>query len=620
MIYRIRKYLYYELMKIKEKKITNSRYSQDTITRARELYFLDCPVKDILTQLKINNVRVIYGWVEKYGWDKDKPPISAFTATTIRFNAILDIKNKTGMELQEMEILANILDKWRRTEIECSDRIDKKNKTSELQSKGVAKNSKEAKQNDKKRKKNEIGHITQEQFDAFFKDNYYPHQIIPHLASKDPETYRTHFILKPRQVGGTYGISGTSFERACMKGHNQIFISATKAQAEQFKSYIAAIAMKHFDVEISGNPSRLTKDGVPHAELHYLSPNSNAQSRPGDVVFDEVFWTANFKKMEQVAKPMSTQKQYSRTYISTPSTIGHDAYEYWNGEWFNNYHKASERVDIDINDKVALKKGRLDGDGIWRYAYTVHDAVESGFDLVDIEQLRLETPDPAIFACLYECQFIDDRSSVFKLKDILACAVDTKKWVEFDKDADRPYGNLPVSGGYDPAGVGDNASFVLLSKPANVTEKFRQLVSLSWKGVTASQQCAQIKNHAERYQIENFFIDATGAGFYVSDLIADFFPMLTRIQYSPEEKSRMIQKALSVIQDKRFEYDETNKDLALAFMTVYQTVTGTGQITYASTRSKRVGHGDEAWAVMQAMMCEPINLLKNSKTKIRVYN
>lgn len=595
-------------------------YSKNTIVRARELYFLDYRVEDIRAQLNINNIGVIYYWIDKYEWNKDKPPMAALAATTKRFNALLDVDDKTGSQLQEVEILASILLKFRDQEIQSAERAAKAtNKAQYLDNEGIAKNSREAKRNNKKHKKNDVSNINEADFKKFIEANLYEHQLISYYASKQPETARNRFILKPRQAGGSFGVAAEAFERAVLKGHNQIFISATKAQAEVFKSYIAVIAMKFFEVEISGNPSRLTKDGVPWAELHYISPNSNAQSRAGDVVFDEVFWTPNWKKMEQLAKPMATQAQYGRTYISTPSTVSHEAYGYWNGDWFNDNRKKSERVEIDVDDLSLLKKGRLDPDGFWRFAYTVHDAVEWGFDLVDIEQLRLET-DPAMFPCIFECQFIDDRSSVFKLKEILACAVDAGSWLGFDKDSARPFGDNPVSGGYDPAGVGDNSSFVLLSKPLNSADKFRQLVSVNWRGMPVTQQVENIKDYMDRYRLENLFIDATGPGIFVGDYVEDFFPTLQKIQYSPEEKGRMVQKAQSVISSKRFEYDQNNKDLPLAFMTVQQTVTGTGQITYISTRSKRVGHGDEAWATMQAMMCEPLNISKTRKTKIRVYN
>jgi uncharacterized protein YjcR len=605
----------------------------ELVRRARELWFLNYTAKQICEELKTLSTGTVYYWADKFDWDQDKPKIGIPEQNTRRYIELLNQKKKTATELQEMEFLGGQILKYEdqahkhRLETEKAKEKSKGCVTGYLKSEGVETDRTELRKKDRKRKKNEVGHLSEEDFQNFFdgvtedgKPNMYKHQRILHDAMLDPETYRTIFCLKPRQVGGTYGIAATQFYRAAIRGESTSFISATKAQAEVFKSYIAAIAMKHFNVEISGNPARITRDGVPFAELHYLSPNSNAQSRAGHVVFDEVFWTARFKKMEELAKPMSTQKQYSRIYISTPSTISHDAYAYWDGSWYNEPRHAKDRVKVDVSDWDKLKGGIMCEDGVWRYAYTIHDAVDWGFDLTDVEQIRQET-DPHMFPCLYECRFIDDRESVFKLKDILACGVDTSTWKEFDKNAARPYGNLPVTSGYDPAGNGDNASFPILSKPRDKSEKFRLLVKRQWQGVSPVVQAEDIKHELARFNMENMMIDATGAGALVAPYIEVIYPTLEKMDYRPEQKCLMVMKAKSVIQQKRFEYDENDKNLALSFMTVRQGVTEkTQQITYYSTRSKAVGHGDDAWGTMMAMMCEPVNVTDVKTSTLRVIN
>jgi len=585
-------------------------YSDETKEKARLMYFNRVLVSDIIKELGINSMQIVYKWRDLYEWDKLLTPDSVQIRTSQRYNLLIDKDNKTGSDLQELERLADILIKLEKAHADIE---LKKNSHASGEYSG---NSKEAKQKaTKKNKKNNVDHITEEML-ANFRDNHlYKHQRIIYDAGKDPATCRNRIILKPRQVGGTYGLAFEAFETAILKQHNQIFISATRAQAEVFKSYIAIIAAQHFDAEISGSPSRLS-NGV---ELHYLSPNSNAQSRSGDVYFDEIFWTPNWLKMESYASPMATQLMYKKTYISTPSTIGHQAYEYWNGDKYNKSRPAKDRIDIDIDDMKALKKGRLDADGFWRFAFTVRDAVAWGFDRVDIKQLRLET-DPAIFPCLFECKFIDDSSSVFSLKEILACGVDVESWKDYDKNSDRPFGNAPVTSGYDPAGEGDNASFVILSKPATKKDKFRLFKKHNWRGISAPDQGINIQRELTRFNFTNMYLDNTGSGYYVGDYIADIFPYLERVNYTPELKGRMVQKGLSLIKSKRFEYDADDKDLPLAFMTIYQKVTQSGEITYASTRTKKSGHGDEAWACLQAFMCENLNVESTRKFSISTFD
>lgn len=597
---------------IQEKKLRKGEIQQ----KARELFLLRYSVSAIREKLGIKHEKNIYNWINKYNWkDELEDYQDSFLKATIRFNQLIDKPKKTNTDLEEMKILRDLILGYEGIK-QKQTAIEEKTKTK----------TEKADKPEKKRKRNDVSHITQDMFDKFVEEELYTHQKIPYLAGKDPKTRRNRIILKPRQVGGTYGTAFEAFERAVMLGHNQIFLSATKAQAEVFKSYIAIIAEQHFDCEISGNPCRLSNGAM----LYFISPNSNAQSRSGDVVFDEIFWVANWKKVEQLAAKMATQSKYTCTYISTPSTIGHQAYEYWNGDKFNLKRPENERVTIDIHDKDALKKGRLDGDTFWRFAYTVHDVVEWGFidketneSRIDIEQLKLET-DPDIFPCLFECEFIDDTESVFKLTDVLACAVNIETWTDFDTRSDRPFGDKPVTVGYDPAGKGDNASNVVLSKPMSKAEKFRLLRKYNWRGLPVSlengrSQCSEMKDVLTSFNVEDMFLDATGPGIFVGETVKEIFPNLVELHASVEEKARMVQKAKSVFRAKRFEYDENDKDLPLAFMTVVQKVTGGGQITYDSNRNSK-GHGDEAWAIMHAMMCETFNIETKRGLTIKVHN
>ena len=44
-------------------------------------------------------------------------------------------------------------------------------------------------------------------FAEFVEKHLYTHQRIAYEAGKNPETYRDRWILKPRQVGGSFGIA-----------------------------------------------------------------------------------------------------------------------------------------------------------------------------------------------------------------------------------------------------------------------------------------------------------------------------------------------------------------------------------------------------------------------------
>lgn len=583
-------------------------YSEQIIKQAKLMYGLGASTEDIRQELELPNRRVVYQWAKKFDWDSDITTESLKFKTTRRLNWLIEKPHaeKSKADLDEELHLCDRLEKLEKAD------AWRKAPESHGSTKGRKPGQKSGTGKAKKPKKNDVSHLTAEELQAVEDKVFYPHQKLWIKAGEDEATFRRRFILKSRQIGATYTFAWEAFKTAVLKGHDQIFISSTKAQAEQFKAYIAVIAKTHFDIELTGNPTKLsTSHGF--VEIHYLSPNAFANSRSGDVYFDEVFYTRSFEKMEAVAKPMATLKQYKQTYFGAPTAVSHQAYEVWSGKRFTKHHKD---VRIDVTDHAAMYEGRLDPDGFWRCVCTLDSAIDMGWDQVDREQLVMDTPDPERFENIYLCKFIDDTHSVFKLSDLLACGVDPLSWYpEFDPDSARPAGDAPISLGYDPAGEADNAAICVLSWPQSVEERFRLYEKQRYRGMIASFQAQKIVDVCQRFNVEYMDIDKSGPGLYVPGEVeqalreADMsVPRMMAMQYSVESKARMVQKALNVIGRRRFEYDEADKDLPMAFMGIRQSMTEkSGQITYYSTRSEEVGHGDEAWACMHGFMCEPLN-------------
>jgi hypothetical protein len=105
-----------------------------------------------------------------------------------------------------------------------------------------------------------------------------------------------------------------------------------------------------------------------------------------------------FEEMFKVAAAMATHKQYTRTLFSTPSTKAHEAYPMWSGDKFNKRRPKDKRVRIDITHDT-LAPGVLGPDGIWRQIVNIHDAIAKGLDLVDLDELRLETVSMNLRCC-----------------------------------------------------------------------------------------------------------------------------------------------------------------------------------------------------------------------------
>ncbi|MFH7191289.1 terminase large subunit domain-containing protein, partial [Klebsiella pneumoniae] len=83
------------------------------------------------------------------------------------------------------------------------------------------------------------------------------------------KTNRIRNLLKSRQVGATFYFAREALIDALLTGRNQIFLSASKAQAHVFKQYIIDFA-KEVEVELKGDPMVLPSG----ATLYFLGTNA----------------------------------------------------------------------------------------------------------------------------------------------------------------------------------------------------------------------------------------------------------------------------------------------------------------------------------------------------------
>ena len=66
-------------------------------------------------------------------------------------------------------------------------------------------------------------------------------------------------------------------------------------------------------------------------------------------------------------------------------------------------------------------------------------------------------------------------------------------------------------------------------------------------------------------------------------------------------------KAMNVIHNGRLQFDAGWTDLAQSFMAIRKTLTDSGrQVKYTAGRSEETGHADLAWALMNALINEPL--------------
>lgn len=533
-------------------------------------------------------------------WDRATPLERIQAATEARLVQLILKDPKSGADYKEIDLLGRQLERQARiarfqdggTETDLNPELAKRNAGEK-----------------RKPKRNDITDEQVEKLVEAFLDGCFDYQLDWYRAGSQ----RTRAILKSRQIGATFYFAREALIDALTTGRNQIFLSASKAQAHIFKAYIQAFAREVVGVELAGDPIILPNG----AELHFLGTNARtAQGYHGNFYFDEFFWTYKFNELNKVASGMAMQKRYRRTYFSTPSSMAHEAYTFWTGERFNKGKPSAQHLTLDVSHS-ALQQGRLCEDRIWRQIVTILDAEGRGCDLFDIDELRLEY-DAAAFQNLLMCEFVDDGASIFPLALLQPCMVDSwTVWDDYKPFAIRPFADRQVWVGYDPAESGDSAGLVVVAPPLVPGGKFRILERHQFRGMDFTAQAETIRQVTQRFWVTYIGIDTTGLGSAVAQLVKQFFPSLRTFSYSPEVKTRLVMKAWDVVSKGRLEFDAGWTDVAQSLMAIRKTVTPGGrQFTYTAGRNDNTGHADLAWALFHALHNEPLEGQTTANTGI----
>lgn len=585
------------MAEIKLRKRKSLRYDDETIYAAKFLYLKKNTPKEIAAELGLNSTRPIYYWAEKYNWRNLISEQGIEELIALRIITLTERENKTDLEIKELEALIDKDLEYKHQRAKAA----AKQKTAVEFSESFGSfadsgdgNKKAEKEKKKPRAKNDISHITPEMCQPFI-DSLFGYQLI--VRANKHQDIRN--ILKSRQIGATYYFSFEALEDAIFTGDNQIFLSASKRQAEIFKNYIVKMARKFFEVELKGNPIILSNG----AELHFLATNANtAQGNSGHVYGDEYAWIRDFDRFNDVSSAMATHKRWRETYFTTPSSKFHPAYAFWSGDKWRDEDPKRKNVVFPTFSEMR-DGGRLCPDGHWRYVVTIEDALKGGAgDLFDIDKLRQKYSKP-VFNQLFMCVWIDDKDSIFNIQKLLKCSVDITKWQDFDPQADRPFGYREVWAGYDPAHSGDGASFVIIAPPALPKEDYRVLARYQWHGLAYKWQAAQIKELYEKYNMTYIGIDATGVGYGVFESVKEFAPRAaTAILYNPESKAELVLKVHDLVEHNQIKWSDKELDIVASFLMIKQTTTRSGNTsTFIAERTVKTQHADVFFAIANAL-------------------
>jgi uncharacterized protein YjcR len=552
---------------------------------ARGLFWSGWRLTHIAEHLGIPRT-TLYGWHKADGWDDATPTQRVEGTLEARLIKLINKDSKTGGDYKEIDLLGRQIERLARVhKYEQTGREKDLNPNIEARNAGP-------------KKKPEKNYLSPEQvlkLSSAFQESLFHYQ----RGWWESAMLRTRAILKSRQIGATWYFAREALIDALQTGRNQIFLSASRSQAHLFREYIKAFVRDVVGVTLTGDPMVLPNG----ATLYFLGTSAmTAQGYHGNFYFDEFFWTRNFTELNKVASGMAMHSKWRKTYFSTPSSLQHEAFAFWSGERLF----KRDKVKVDITHPT-LAGGFTGEDKVWRQIVTVMDAIRGGFNLVDLDELRLEYSDDD-FANLLMCQFVDDAQLVFPLAALQKCMVDSwDVWTDYKAYAKRPLAYKRVWVGYDPSLTGDKAALVVVAPPDTPGGKFRLIYKLQLHKVDFEAQAAAIKRVCDTFNVEKMTIDATGIGNGVYQLVQKFFPSVRGLHYSPEAKSMLVLKAQAVIRAGRLEFDAGDKDIAAAFMSVKRAITPSGSsVTYTSGRNSETGHGDLAWATMHALSHEPL--------------
>ncbi|WP_345880364.1 terminase large subunit domain-containing protein [Shewanella algae] len=579
-------------------------YSPEIREAAKRLYLRRWTPDEIRAELNLPAARIVYYWADKYCWRDMLREEEVDEAIARRIVLLADISDKTGNQIKELDMLIEKHVKLKKQRAEAEKKqvaaATVKHDSGGPDNRSNGGDGSRAKKG--RRRKNDVSHLTADDFAAWH-DTLFEYQETMHANLHQ----RIRNILKSRQIGATYYFAGEAFEQATLTGDPQIFLSASRAQAEVFRSYIVAIAQEFFEIELTGNPIVLhTAHG--DAELRFLSNNSKtAQSYHGHVYIDEYFWIGKFNELNKLASAMATHKKWRKTYFSTPSSKEHQAYPFWTGDHWRQGKAEREAVEFPPFDDLR-DGGRLCPDRQWRYVVTIEDAAAGGCDLFDIDELRDEYNDQD-FNNLFMCMFVDSADAIFKFSDLERCAVDAAHWSDFKPKQPQPFGNGEVWLGYDPSRTRDNATLAVVAPPKVAGEMFRILEKHHWRGLNFQHHVAEIQKVFSRYRVTYIGVDTTGIGAGVFDLISSLYPREAHaIHYSVTSKTRLVLKMIELVEGHRLSWDAEHKDIAMSCLAIRRTSTGSGNaITFQAGRDNATGHADIFFAIAHAVINEPLN-------------
>lgn len=366
-------------------------------------------------------------------------------------------------------------------------------------------------------------------------------------------------VLKSRQIGFSY-VSSADALIGAVAGRNQLFLSASEEQALILMRY-----MKQWAKDYGIN---FTKDSEHEVELEngaYIKSLANnfrtVQGFTGDIWMDEFAWYANPKRIWHAFVPSIGAIKGRLTILSTPfeeRSLFHDLYS-------------------DESKYYMFK----------RFCVNIYRAIDDGLDF-DLETMR-DLFDADTWASAYECQFVDDESSLLSISLIKSC-VDNKAHYF------TPKSNETIYAGYDVGRVNDRSTLagVVLENGIYKTAMMDVLAKAKFE-----EQKEHLNAFLKTYPLSVLKIDKTGIGMNLAEnMHSKFKSRVGGVWFSNTRKEEMALNLKKAFEDKLIRIP--NDPLLIADIHAIKRTAGAKSFKYDAKRNE-YGHADRFWALALAL-------------------
>lgn len=377
-------------------------------------------------------------------------------------------------------------------------------------------------------------------------------------------------VLKSRQIGFSY-VSSADALIGAVAGRNQLFLSASEEQALILMRYLRSWA-ERFGVVFkkdSEHEIELENGAIIKALAHNFR---TVQGFTGDIWMDEFAWYPNSKKIWHAFVPSIGAIKGKLTILSTP---------------FEEHSLFHELYQDELKYYMFA-----------RFKVTIYDAIKDGLDF-DLETMR-NLFDTDTWASAYECQFVDDESSLMSISLIKSC-VDSKFSFYTPKSSTALYS------GYDVGRVKDRSTHAALEL---VKDVYHCAFMDVFNKTKFDEQKELLYGFMKTYPLALLRMDKTGLGLNLAENLHDRFAQrVTGVWFTNVKKEEMALNLKKLFEDKKIKIP--NDPALIADIHAIKRTIGAKSFKYDAKRNE-YGHADRFWAL--ALAASHIEAVRRKKT------